>query len=320
MTAGSRLGSAYGGAGWSPRIASLRDELGSLWGECGLSNEWSPLESVLLHRPGPEMEIIRDPRLVQMSAGLNPEKMRAQHDALSRVYREAGVTVRVVNPEVAPPPNLLFVADLLFLTPEGVILGRPASTVRAGEERFIARRLGELGIPILRSVRGTGTFEGADAMWVDDRTVLLATGIRTNSEGADQVSCQLAEMGIDVVRVGLPYGAMHLIGTIRVVDHDLAFAWPGRVPYEAVETLRKRGHTVTFIEDLDEVSRGFCLNFVTLGPRWIVMPKGNPAAQALYEAAGVSCITVEVDELQKACGSIACLTGVLKREGGLGIA
>ena len=48
----------------------------------------------------------------------------------------------------------MFVADLMFMTPEGAILGRPASTVRAGEERLVARRLAELGVPILRVVRG----------------------------------------------------------------------------------------------------------------------------------------------------------------------
>ena len=49
-------------------------------------------------------------------------------------------------------PNLMFVADLMFMTPEGAILGRPASTVRTGEERFVARRLAELGIAICRDL------------------------------------------------------------------------------------------------------------------------------------------------------------------------
>ena len=81
----------------------------------------------------------------------------------------------------------------MFMMPEGAILGRPASTVRAGEEWLIARRLADLGIPILRSVRGTGTFEGTDAMWIDPQAVLLTTGLQTNSEGAAQVTHLLQE-------------------------------------------------------------------------------------------------------------------------------
>lgn len=305
---------AYGGAGWSPRTASLRQEIGGVWGTCGVATEWSPLKAVLLHRPGPELEDLADPNRAQMFASLDAVRARQQHDALAQAYRDAGVTVHYVEPAETPPPNLMFVADLTFMTPEGAILGRPASTVRAGEERWVARRLAELGVPILRSVRGKGTFEGADALWIDPQTALLATGLRTNAEGAAQVASLLQEIGVKVIQVGLPYGAMHLMGTLRFADQNLAIAWPGRVPYAAVEALRARGYTVLFIPDEGEAKRGMALNFVTLGPRRILMAAGNPITQAFYENAGITCRTVQVDEIFKAAGGIGCLTGILERE------
>jgi arginine deiminase len=305
---------AYGGAGWSPRMASLRQEIGTVWGACGVANEWAPLRAVLLHRPGEELEAVTDPDEAQMLAPLDVDRARRQHDALAQAYRDAGVAVHYVEPAGLPPPNLMFVADLMFMTPEGVILGRPASTVRAGEERFVARRLAELGVPILRSVRGNGTFEGADVAWVDPRTVLLATALRTNGEGAAQVAGLLQEMGVEVVHVGLPYGAMHLMGTLRFADRDLAIGWPGRVPFAAVEALQAHGYTVRFLPDEREAVHGMALNFVTLGPRHVLMAAGNPVTQAFYEAAGITCHAVEVDELVKAAGGIGCLTGILWRE------
>jgi arginine deiminase len=306
--------SAYGGAGWSPRTTSLRQEIGGVWGRCGISTEWAPLRAVLLHRPGPELISGDDPDAWQMLDKLDIEQARRQHDALAQAYKDAGVTVHYVGPDGAPSPNLMFVADLMFMTPEGAILGRPASTVRAGEERWIARRLSELGIPILRSVRSRGAFEGADAAWIDPQTVLLATGLRTNPEGAAQVTSLLREMGVEVVPAGLPYGAMHLMGQVRLADRDLAFAWPGRVPFAAVEALRSRGYTVLFLPDEGEAERRVGLNFVVLGPRRILMAAGNPITQAFYESAGITCHTVEVDELAKAAGAIGCLTGILERE------
>jgi N-dimethylarginine dimethylaminohydrolase len=208
----------------------------------------------------------------------------------------------------------MFVADLMLLTPEGAVLARPASSVRAGEERFIARRLTDIGIPILRSVHGRATFEGADAMWISPNAVLVADGLRTNPDGRAQVAATLAEMGIEAIPVGLSYGAMHLMGTMRIADRDLAIAWPGRVPFAAVRALRERGFTVKFIPDEREAVQGFALNFVTLGPRKILMAAGNPITQAFYEDLGIECITVQVDELTKAAGGIGCLTGVLERE------
>jgi N-dimethylarginine dimethylaminohydrolase len=249
-----------------------------------------------------------------MLAALDVAVAQRQHDGIVETFRRAGVTVHYVEPLQTVPPNLMFVADLMFMTPEGAILGRPASTVRAGEERFVARRLAELGIPILLSVHGEGTFEGADAAWLDSGTILLATGLRTNAEGAAQVASLLRGMGVEVNQVGLPYGTMHLMGQLRFADRDLAVAWPGRVPYGAIEALRDRGFRVLFLPDEQEAIHGMALNFVTLGPRSVLMPAGNSVTQSFYEAQGIDCETVNVDELLQAAGGIGCLTGVLRRE------
>jgi N-dimethylarginine dimethylaminohydrolase len=64
-------------------------------------------------------------------------------------------------------PNLIFMRDLFLMTPEGVLLGRPASTVRAGEERWAQLGLARAGVPLVGAIRGVGSFEVADALWVD---------------------------------------------------------------------------------------------------------------------------------------------------------
>jgi N-dimethylarginine dimethylaminohydrolase len=261
-------------------------------------------------------------------------RAQSQHDALASAYRQAGVTVHYVmqppqvplTPQVSeatlppsgelPPPNSMFVADLMFMTPEGAILGRPASTVRAGEERLVARRLAELGIPILRSVRGTGTFEGADAMWIAPAAVLLACGLRTNAEGAAQVANILQEIGVQVIQVDLPAGTMHLMGQLRFADRNLAIGWPDHLSGPTIDALTDYGHTLVFLPDQAEAVHGMALNFVTLGPRRIVMPAGNPITQAFYEGLGITCHTVQIDELAKAAGGIGCLTGILQRAQG----
>ena len=306
---------AYGGPGWKPRPTHLRQELGSLWGGCGIDSEWRPLKSVLLHRPGREMEeVAADPLGSLMLDAPDPTHIQIQHDALAQLYRAHGVVVHYVDPPSLPPPNQLFAADLMVMTPEGAIVGRPASRTRAGEERWVARALAELGVPILRSVRGTGTFEGADLMWLAPGVALLAQGIRTNAEGTAQVRGTLEEMGVRVVETHLPPGTMHLMGQLRIVDRELAIAWPGRFPAEAVREMEALGFEILFLPDEEEALKGAALNFVVLGPRRIVMPEGNPDTQSFYEDLGIECIAARVDEIGKAAGSIGCLTGVVERE------
>jgi arginine deiminase len=306
---------AYGGPGWRPRPTGLREELGGLWGACGLDTEWGRLEAVLLHRPGPEMEGLDDPEASLMVDQPDAARAAGQHDAIAAAYRTAGVAVHYVDPPtgVVPPPNLVYAADLFVMTPQGAILARPASAVRAGEERWVQRRLADLGVPIVRAVGGRGTFEGADAMWLDPGTALLGTGLRTNAEGADQVAAVLTAMGVRVVRTALPPGTMHLMGQLRIVDRDLAFYWDGLLEDDGLRAVEDAGYRAIAVPDDQETRTGFALNFVTLGPRAILMPEGCPAAQALYEAQGVTCRTVAVDEILKAAGGIGCLTGVLGR-------
>jgi arginine deiminase len=310
---GAARAAAYGGPGWRPRAAALRDELGGVWGACGQATEWGRLDAVLLHRPGPELERVGDPDEALMLERPDAARAGEQHDALAAAYRAAGATVEYVEPPAEPSPNLMFAADLFFMTPEGAVLGRPASEPRAGEERWVQRRLAELGVPIVRSVGGRGTFEGADAMWLDPGTVLLGVGLRTNPEGASQVASVLAEMGVEVVREAMPAGTMHLMGQLRIVDRDLGFYWEGRFSEQGLRVLGARGFRARPFPDLEEARRGFAHNFVTLGPRSILMPAGCPVSQAAYEAEGIGCRTVHVDEIVKAAGGIGCLTGILRR-------
>ena len=306
--------SPYGGKGWSPRERSLKEELGDIWSSCGVNNEWTRLKRVLIHRPGNELIGISDPDEVQMIAVPSLEIITKQHDTLAEAFRNSGVTVSYLEPTVTPPPNLMFVADLLFTTPEGVILSRPASSVRAGEERIVATRLASLGIPILRSIHGKGTFEGADAAWLNPDTVMIGVGFRTNKEGAIQVSNYLNDMGIESVKIGLPPGSMHLMGDLRFADQDLAICRPGRVNDSTLNILREHGFSTHFAPDEAEIAIGLSMNFVTLGPKKILTASGNPITQRFYQELGLECSLVNISEVTKAAGGIGCLTAILERE------
>jgi N-dimethylarginine dimethylaminohydrolase len=313
--AGVALTAAYGGARWSERVASLREDIGEVWGDWGVSSECGTLRAVLLRRPGSELDEIDDFEAVQMRADLLPDVARAQHDALAAAYRANGVAVHYVEQTRPDKPNAMFMRDLMLMTPEGAIVARPASTVRSGEERYVAQALAALGVPILMTVHGGGTFEGADVCWVDEDLCFLAEGLRTNAEGADQVERMLREIGVgEVVRVGLTYGAMHLDGCLALLDRDLAVVWPNRTPLKVVQTLRKRGFRLIEVRDEREAFHELPLNGVCLAPGAYLMPAGGDSMRRAYEQAGVTCHTVDISELIKAGGGIHCMTAFLKRD------
>jgi arginine deiminase len=306
---------AYGGKGWSPRIRTHAQELGDLWTNCGVNNEWGTLKTVLVHRPGQEMEIPPDKiNELQFAEPLDLGRARAEHDYMVQVYQDNQVAVHLLEPNPKMTPNQLYCADLFAMTPQGAILARPASTVRAGEERWVARTLGNLGIPVLKVLTGRATFEGADLMWLDPRTAVIGRGLRTNQAAIDQITALLSEMGITTLAFDLPYGCMHFMGMLRSVDHNLAFVWPRRTPHGLAVILQEKGYQVLPLPDCNEAMTNMAFNFVVLGSRKIMLPAKNPISQAFYESLGVECIPIPVDELRKANGAMGCMTGIVHRE------
>ena len=77
---------------------------------------------------------------------------------------------------------------------------------------------------------------------------------------------------------------------------------------------RKYGGAGAFLPAEGEAGNNKALNFVTLGPRRILMPAGNTRARAFYEGLGVEVIETPMRELRKAAGAVGCLTGVVGRE------
>ena len=306
---------AYGGSKWIGRNSSLKQDIGKLWAACGIENEYSSLEAILLHTPGEELLSVTDPELFHMLEPVNLEKAQAEHKNLKQAYKDHGVKVYDLKPDCLPPPNIMFMADLFFMTPEGAVLGRPASSIRSGEEVHVARALSALKIPILKTIRGNGTFEGADAAWINPETVIVGRGLRTNDDGISQLRSILNEIGVEVIITDLPHGTMHLMGMLRFFDKDLAVAWPKRIAYSAVKALNDNSIRVELLPDEIEAESGMALNVVTLGPKKIIMPANNPNTQSFYESLGVDVTSVEVGELMKATGAVGCLTGILKRKG-----
>lgn len=305
---------AYGGSGWVPRQLSHGDEIGGLWSAHRIDSEWRTLKAVLVHAPGGELRVDLDPDASLMLDCPDPARARAEHEAMCDAYRLAGVDVHHVHPQGPATPNQMFCADLFVMTPQGAILARPAGQVRAGEERSVARRLADLGIPILKTLTGSATFEGADLMWLDERTAMIGRGHRTNQAAIDQIVTVLAEIGCQTLPVDLPFGTMHFMGMLRVADRNLAVCWPRRTPVATVRALEERGFQVVFPALEDDPASYRAMNFVTLGPRRILMVAGLTKYQRFFEDLGIECVTVGTDELSKAAGSAGCLTGVLARE------
>ncbi|MFO7942220.1 MAG: arginine deiminase family protein [Bacillota bacterium] len=303
------------GERWLAAETAFVEDMAKYWGPWGVNSEVGRLRSLLMHRPGAEIEGLEDPSEARWLRAMDPEVARTQHDRLAAVFRDFGTEVHYVAGQRLDRPNALFVRDLVAMTPEGVIVARPAMESRRGEEVAVAGTLASLGVPIIRTVSGRGTFEGADLMWVDGRTVIVGVGNRSNRTGIAQLEEVLRPQGVEnFLYFQVPYGQAHIDGLFNFADRDLICFFPWQVPFEIVDYLRRRDFRMVEVASPKEAKEGMATNFIALEPGTIVMPTGNPMTRSALEREGVKVIEVDVSELQKGWGGIHCMTAPLFRD------
>lgn len=300
---------AEAGERWFADEGRFSDQIKTYWGDWGCASEVGTLRAMMLRRAGQEIEHVTDAQQWRWLDVMDAGKARAQFDQLADIDRQHGTQVILVEEMRADRPNALFMRGSVFMTPEGAILARHAMPFRRGEERYAAMTLAKHGVPIVRTVTGAG------AIWVDRKTVILGTGVRCNAEGARQVSEVLSGMGVaEIIPFQIPYGHAHVDGLMNMLDYNLCMIFAWQVPHDVVMALRKRGFEILEAPSIDEVKHGSGMNWVALGPRKIVFPKGNPRTRELLESKDVEVIEVDVSELQKGWGAIHCMSVFLKRD------
>ena len=304
---------AIPGERWFPKETTFENDMTEYWGDWGVASEVTTLKAVLMRRPGKEIEDF-DAQAVRFSDDpVDVDLIRKQHDAVADAYRAFGAKVYYVDEQRDDRPNAIFCRDLVFGTPEGVILARPGMAARRGEERYVAQALAKIGVPIVATVGGEGIFEGACGMWVDRHTCVLSTGSRCNKSGFEQVKYQLERMGVEVWHMQQPYSNIHIDGLMNPISEDMVLCHASQVPYDIIDGLKRKGYKILEAPSRTEVRETFATNFVALEPGHILMVEGNPRAQELMEKEGVKVDTINISEILKGRGALHCITAYLKR-------
>jgi N-dimethylarginine dimethylaminohydrolase len=305
--------SSLGGPGWQSRAASHAEDVadGTFWRPCGYLDEVAPLREVVLAVPPAAMPAGDDPRAHLFDAFPDAARLGEQAAGVAGRFRELGITVHLAVPSSSP--NYLFQRDLFACVGhEGAILGRPASRQRAGEERYTGETLARLGVPILRTLTGDATFEGADLLRPRADLALLGMGLRTNARGAEQVMGTHRDLGVACVAVPVSGASQHLLGDVVFIDRDLCALNEHASP-ELRGVLADAGIRCLVVPGDDELRARRGMNFVTLAPRQVLMPAGCPRLRARLADEGCTVHEADVSEYLRAAGGLGCLTGILRR-------
>ena len=241
--------------------------------------------------------------------------MEEEHETFRALLADAGAEVVVAATPHSLDPDAIYVYDPALVTDDGAVMLRPGKEGRRGEVEVMAADFVEAGLPIAGRLDAPAMAEGGDTLWIDERTLLVGRGYRTNDDGIRQLGEALP--GVDVVAFDLPHlrGAgevLHLMSLLSPLDADLAVGYPPLMPVRLMELLAER--SVELVEVRDEEFETMGPNVLALGPRVALALEGNDETRRRMEKAGVEVRVYRGDEIsRKGDGGPTCLTRPLLR-------
>ena len=294
-------------------MAELTMATGQAWGGQSMV---APLRRVLVRQPAPpasEDQFARFgyPRVV------NHDQTQREHEAFRVLLTEGGVEVVAAGPDDSGLLDAIFAYDPSLMTDAGAVLLRPGKRLRLVEVDLAEQTYRKLGIPVIGRIEAPGTVEGGDTLWLDERTLAVGRGYRTNDDGIRQLAALLAPHGIAMLTVDLPHWrgpdeCLHLMSFISPVAERLAVVYLPLMSVPFVQELQRRGWSFIEVPDGEFETHG--CNVLALAPMRVLVCDGSPVTRGRLAAAGCEVIVYTGDELShNRAGGPTCLTRPILR-------
>ena len=168
------------------------------------------------------------------------------------------------------------------------------------------------GVPTLGYIQPPGKMEGGDVLWIDERTVAIGLGYRTNSEGIRQFKELTKGLVDEYIIVPMPYAdgpeaCLHLMSIVSFVDTDKAVVYSKYMPVFFRNYLLEKGFELIECGDAEYDYLG--TNLLALEPKKCVLIQGCPEIQKKLEEKGIEVLTYKGQEISyKGTGGPTCLT------------
>ena len=313
------------------------DDLKANWGEeWGIKSAFGKIRKIVVYEPGDEQTdklISKDYQLFNLPEGpTDLDKLKEEHRSLVAALKAEGIEVIYLEPKEPligtygiPLRSAPYTRETIMVR-GGAIVERPVPAYKKGLEVFHAKRLMELGCPILHTIRGRGAYEASNMVWIDDTSVILAVGLRGNMEGLRQVEQVLMDMGVEDIHVahlpGYLYSRQHQVGgssgifhldmTFGMAHYGIGVLWPGGVGYDTILWLQDKG--VDLIEIPDEEIHTCAPNLLPIAPKKVIVSAFNLKMTEELRKRGIEVIELDLSEFAKGGGGPTCLTLPLIRD------
>lgn len=285
----------------------------------GCQSMANTMTQVLMRRPGASL-LAADPDKWHYNSLFDAQQALAQYDAFASLIEASGAQIHWLPDDNDGLADAMFTRDASLITRFGAIPLRMGKPLRTAEPALHRRFFEAQGIPVLGQLEGEAKVEGGDTIWLDEHTLLVGLGFRSNREGVRQLNALLNPHGIEVLGFDMPYwggeaACLHLMSVISPLTETKYLVHPPLIPAALWQLLKDVGiQMVVAPEDEFTASFGLNLNVLPTSPDHCIMIDGFPKTRAAMEASGTRVSVFAGDALCMACeGGPTCLTNPLVR-------
>jgi len=206
----------------------------------------------------------------------------------------------------------IYTHDPCVISNNGVIICNMGKKSRLPELDTIEKFFNSMGIPILGKIKTPGILEGGDVVWIDNKTIAVGEGYRTNREGIEQLRYLLSDQVETVISVPMPHwtgpqDCLHLMSNLSPIDHNLYLVYSRLLPVSFRKYLLDEN--IELIDVPDEEYESMGCNVLAVAPRKVIMISGNSKTKQLLEKNNVEVYTYDGTEISiKGAGGPTCLT------------
>lgn len=264
-----------------------------------------------------QIEIDRNWQALNYLSPPDYQKALKEYVAFENRIKENGTEILYFRESGATTMDSIYCRDASIATDFGIIICQMGKPMRSGEPFAQETVFKNNGEKILGRIEPPGKVEGGDAAWLDQKTLAVAHGYRTNKSGFMQLEAMLSPHGIRLIQVQLPHykgrnDVFHLMSIFSPVAIDLAVVYSPLMPVFFREILTDKGYQLVEVPDEEFESMG--CNVLALSTRNCLVVKGNPITKSRLEKAG--CQVQEYDGQHISVpggGGPTCLTRPLQR-------
>lgn len=212
----------------------------------------------------------------------------------------------------------IYAHDPVKFTPAGAIILKSGKKLRQPEAAVYKEFLREKEIPIIGELTEEAVSDGGDIVWLDDRTIIVGRGYRTNDEAIRQLKEITAPFVNEFIVVQLPHDqgeaeCLHLMSFISMVDKDLAVVHSPLMPVFFRQVLINRGIQLVEVPKVEYDNLG--CNVLALAPRVCVIVEGNDSTKQQLLDAGATVYEYKGREISVlGTGGPTCLTSPVIRK------